>query len=411
MLAVIIFVLLLIILNVVVLILFWRNKKRADEAEIQLKNLEAKLSSTGKELQQSNSTKVQILQSKSLSQQIIDQLDEGIIYVDSTGIIQFINRQGEQLVGKTDTDMIGKRFTEVFSLTFVQMQSSLIEQALGGNSFSLPIGTQLGSLHGKIPVGGVVVPIKSDHQVSGIVITLRNITEQLQKEAEVKAFFSAAAHELRSPLTVIRSVLSLIIENFDRMEKEKTLKFLIEANQTSEWLMELTNNFLSITKIEQGGLDLKKETFDLIALTKEVVSEYSLLAKNKKLYLNHDLGSLGLPKVMADKNKTKEILGNLLSNALKYTPQGGITISHQGENSHITTRVTDTGVGIDKENQSLLFRRFQQVGNSRSQPQSKSSGLGLYLARKLAEIMSGGLQLEKSEPGAGSTFKFWLPRA
>jgi signal transduction histidine kinase len=146
----------------------------------------------------------------------------------------------------------------------------------------------------------------------------------------------------------------------------------------------------------------------MVTLTDEVIANLALLARERKLFVQHETDA-EKRLVAGDRAKAAEVLTNLMSNSLKYTIQGGLTITHSSSNTTLTTTITDTGPGIPKELQSLLFKRFGQVGRAREQDPTKGSGLGLYISKRLAELMRGDVQLVKSEPGMGSTFAFILP--
>ena len=140
-----------------------------------------------------------------------------------------------------------------------------------------------------------------------------------------------------------------------------------------------------------------------------VVSDFQIPAQEKKQTLKYQEGKNNL-LVKGDPDRVREILMNLVSNAVKFTPEGGqITVSHRQDKNLIMTDIADTGMGIKKEDQDRLFEVFSK-GNLTLTGQEKGTGLGLYLARRLAEVHGGKLWLEHSEPGKGSTFSFSLPK-
>jgi len=202
--------------------------------------------------------------------------------------------------------------------------------------------------------------------------------------------------------------VSLLREKFASLSPEKIAEHLRRTDETTERLVKLVNDFLNISRIDQGRLEMKIEKFDMVTLTDEVIANLALLARERKLFVQHETDA-EKRLVAGDRAKAAEVLTNLMSNSLKYTIQGGLTITHSSSNTTLTTTITDTGPGIPKELQSLLFKRFGQVGRAREQDPTKGSGLGLYISKRLAELMRGDVQLVKSEPGMGSTFAFILP--
>lgn len=227
--------------------------------------------------------------------------------------------------------------------------------------------------------------------------------------ASMRESFSMAAHDLRSPVAIIRSAASLLQNSWDKLTPEKIKEFIKNINDEAEHMNEMLSRYLDLSKIQAGKLVLEKQLFDLQSVLIDVCNHYRQVAYDKKIYFEFIQTETDLPKVNADITKTREILNNLISNAIKYTYQGGITIKCFQEEHFISITITDTGLGISSQNQRLLFQKFQQVGSSRGQTSAKSSGLGLYLTKKTALAMGGDLFLESSEPGKGSSFKFKLP--
>lgn len=235
--------------------------------------------------------------------------------------------------------------------------------------------------------------------------------EEDQQIASVKESFSMAAHDLRSPVSIIRSAASFIQTSWDKLTPEKIKEFVKIINDEAEQMAELLSKYLDLSKIQTGKLVVEKQPFNLQSLLVETYNHYRQVAYDKKIFFNFDQSEAGLPEVTGDLIKAREILNNLISNAIKYTFQGGITLKCFQEDNFISVTIEDTGVGIASQNQGLLFQKFQQVGTSRGQTSAKSSGLGLYLAKKTAVTMGGDLILEYGEPGKGSMFKFKLPIA
>ena len=347
---------------------------------------------------------------QSIAQLGLNQMRQAVVCIDTQRIIRYLNEAALQLIGTSETDTIGKPYDEVLHLTTnEQLLDSSIDSALQGIQKEIAPDTSLTTKRGKIPISGMATPLKTDHTLAGAVLICTDATPLIAAQTEAKAFFSAAAHELRTPLTNIKSLLSLITENFETFGPTKIKELLQDTTHSCDQLIDLVNDFLSTAKIEQGRTQVKKEAVDLITITREVIAQQKPSAEARKLYLRHELGELTFPKIQADKNKIAEILTNLISNAIKYTHQGGITISQTEENGTLVTYVADTGIGIPKESQRLLFQKFMQIGQARNVAQTKSTGLGLFISKRLAKLLGGDVTLENSQPGAGSTFKFYLP--
>jgi PAS domain S-box-containing protein len=352
--------------------------------------------------------------SESFAMTFIDNLNICIIVTDENDLVTYINPETERLIGKGKADVADKKLSDVVLLTddkdnaLFQSRESLKTHHL----INIPKWTFLSIRAGeKIPINGSIINITLLSGKQNTILYFQDATSIYSEEREEKAFFSAAAHDLRTPLANIRGVIEIFSEQFTSIDKENAKLMLKGASEATMYLITLVNDLLNVLRIDQGRVDIKKEAFDIIELTKSIVEGMSFTARSKHLFLTHEVTDLGLPKVIADKTKTHEILTNLISNAIKYTPQGGVTISHELVGPILITHVRDTGTGINREHQQLLFKKFQQIGNARSQPLSKSTGLGLYISKKFALLMNGDVTLNFSEPQKGSDFILKLPIA
>jgi signal transduction histidine kinase len=161
--------------------------------------------------------------------------------------------------------------------------------------------------------------------------------------------------------------------------------------------------------LEQGKIEIKKESFDFSLVIEKVIRDLKEMVHSKGLELECTKLE-DLPKVWADKNRSEQVLVNLIGNAVKFTKEGKVSIGVTAEEGRLVVRVSDTGIGISEKNQALLFRKFQQAGEYvLARDVSQSTGLGLYICRLMALSMGCEVALEKSELGKGSTFTFILP--
>lgn len=340
---------------------------------------------------------------------IVSHMDQGVICVDASGVIRYMNSYAQRFVDFIA--VLGKPYKDV-----IHMRSSgdvagttILDRAFSGASQELPAGFELVSQHGTFPIVGKAIPLIKNNTVDAVALIFSDNTSEIARMKDEQAFFSAAAHELRTPLTTIRLTVSLLKDTFDSLGREKIQENLRRMEETSEQLVKLVNDFLNISRIDQGRIDMKHESFDIVRLTDDVITDLALLAKQKNLYIHHEPGESDHRAVMGDLTKAKEVLVNLLTNGLKYTVQGGITITHHEVNGKLATDVADTGGGIPLESQGLLFKRFGQIGAARESSSAKSTGLGLYISKKFAQLMGGDIVLSHSEPGQGSVFSFILP--
>lgn len=257
-----------------------------------------------------------------------------------------------------------------------------------------------------------IAPIAKGEAIIGCAIVLTDQTERKIMERSKDEFFSIASHELRTPLTVIKGNVSMMREFYPALMKDPNTRVMLDNTYNSSIrLIQIVNDFLDTSRIEQNRIQYLFEDFDLSALAGEVLKELSDLAKAKKLKLGFSAPAGTPVMVKADKNRTKQVLINLISNGIKFTDTGEVAVKLSVEQGAVRVDVSDTGHGIAKDQQALLFRKFQQTDeNPLARDATQGTGLGLFISKSLVEGMSGKIWLERSDP-QGSTFSFLLPLA
>jgi len=249
-------------------------------------------------------------------------------------------------------------------------------------------------------------------EIIGVILLFSDVTEEKVLARSKDEFFSIASHELRTPITAIRGNIELITKYYaDKVNDPSFKQMLDDMKESSIRLIHLVNEFLNTSRLEQGKIVFNIAEFNPADVINTVITDLGVTAQNKGVALITS-GLDGTPNIKADPEKTKEILINLIGNAISYTDKGSITVSALRENTSLKISVTDTGKGIPEQNQQLLFRKFQQANtNIYARDISNSTGLGLYISKLLVESMGGKIYLESSEVGKGSTFVFTLPLA
>ncbi len=243
--------------------------------------------------------------------------------------------------------------------------------------------------------------------LEGKTIELEQTNISLQEVDRLKSVFLASmSHELRTPLNSIIGFTGIILQGMSGEVNEEQRKQLTMVKNSASHLLSLINDVLDISRIEAGRVELSLEEFRLDDLVREVVESFSPMASEKDLELMTEV-SEGTT-LFSDKRRVKQVLMNLVSNAVKFTEQGSVKIAARvpgGDNLEV--RVIDTGVGIKEEDMNKLFLPFQQVGISLIK-KHEGTGLGLYLSKKLAGFLGGDISA-KSEYGKGSEFTFTIP--
>jgi signal transduction histidine kinase len=224
-------------------------------------------------------------------------------------------------------------------------------------------------------------------------------------------FVSIASHELRTPMTAIRSYAWMAINKSDQPLSDKMKKYLTRVLMSTERLINLVNDMLNVSRIESGRLEVTPKSFDLLALTQEVNEEImgKALEQGVKIYIMESK----IPQVFADADKVHQILLNLVGNALKFTPKGGnISIGFFADGNMVDISVKDSGTGMNKEDLGKLFQKFGRLDNSYvAAATTGGTGLGLFISKKLVELMHGKIWAGSEGLGKGSTFSFSLPIA
>ncbi len=254
--------------------------------------------------------------------------------------------------------------------------------------------------------------IHSDGSMPSAVAIFEDITKERELERSRDEFFSIASHELRTPLTTIRGNSSMIQQYYPEILKDQTLNEMVgDIHESSVRLIDIVNDFLDTSRLEQRKVKYVPEYLDLVSLSESVVREYSVTGSRQNINMEVIKPSQPMPHVWADKNRVKQVLINLIGNALKFTEKGQITIHLNDEGDSVKVHVTDTGRGMDKYAQEKLFRKFEQTGEQiLTRDSVRGTGLGLYISRMIIEQMGGHIKLESSQEGVGTTFSFSLPK-
>lgn len=227
---------------------------------------------------------------------------------------------------------------------------------------------------------------------------LKQANEKLTEMDKRKSSFVAnVSHEFKNPLAVIKESLSVLVDGVVGEISSEQREILLGAKSNIERLIRLVIDSLDVSKIESGKMQMRRENFDIGLLTSEVLSTYELELKKKKMLLSKNI-SANIGMVWADRDRVSEVIINLLTNAIKYTPEGGtIGVDLQGTDKEIRFEISDTGPGIAKEYFEKIFDKFERITTYRQE----GTGLGLAIARDIVQVHKGKIWIE-SELGKGS---------
>ena len=272
---------------------------------------------------------------------------------------------------------------------------------------------ELMALVGEFPSEAVEV-LKTFATQSALAIqNARLFREIADKSAQLEAasrhkseFLANMSHELRTPLNAIIGFSEILTEKMFGDVNEKQTEYLQDILESGRHLLSLINDILDLSKIEAGRMELALTDFDLPSAIENALILVRERASRRGITLGRTIDER-LEMIRADERKVKQVLLNLLSNALKFTPEGGrVDVSARLHDDSAEISVTDTGVGIAPEDQEAVFEEFRQVGTAARKVEG--TGLGLALVRKIIELHGGRIWV-RSQVGVGSTFTFTLP--
>lgn len=242
-------------------------------------------------------------------------------------------------------------------------------------------------------------------------LELSRANEKLQKVDEMKSnFISVVAHQLRTPLSGIKWTLSMLLAGDMGSLNNDQKTFLMKGYESNARMITLVNDMLVADRIQSGRVHFGFQHIDIVDLMDNVLFEVSHSAAKRNISIKYKDKFENLPKAFVDPETMRAVLQNLLDNAIKYTIEGGgVEIDVKAESNHLLVSVSDSGIGIPKDQEKEVFGKFFRASNAAKQ-QTDGSGLGLYIAKTLVEKNGGKIWFESTE-GKGSTFYFTVPLA
>jgi signal transduction histidine kinase/CheY-like chemotaxis protein len=321
---------------------------------------------------------------------------DGKAIVANPSIERLLERSSDVIIGTDIETMMGKEVDIVDKETVVAL---LADQEVPRSSVKFPWGEKTLSVS--------FAPVRdAADKVTGTVAVFRDFTLEAEVDRMKSDFVSIVSHELRTPLTSIKGYLDLILIGASGPVTKQQKSFLSIARDNAGRLNEMVTDLLDISRIEAGKVDLNVQVVSIPRIVEQVIDSLRKEFQDRKLTVASDMQG-DLPEIFGDPNRISQIVFNLLSNACKYTSEGGATVRARLVDDAIQIDVVDTGIGISAGAQEKLFSRFFRVDDPfvRQQP---GTGLGLHITRSLVEMHGGRIWLQ-SKPGTGSTFSFTLP--
>ncbi len=337
---------------------------------------------------------------------ITDALPVLIAYIDNQQRYLYNNRTYETWFGKSRSDIVGHTIKELFGSQNYQKMCPYIEIALSGKAVTFEIQPQ--DKNGNFYwMNGTYIPdLNSKGEVQGFFSMADDITSRKEIERMKSEFISIASHEMRTPLTSIHGVITLLCGGRLGTLSPRGMEMANMALRNSERLVHLVNDILDLERMESGKDTIHKQTCDSGELIKEAVETVFPIAQKQEIIIETEVNSLEL---WVDRELILQTLTNILSNGIKFSPaKSKIWVTSQLNNDQVLFTVRDQGRGIPQDKLETIFERFQQVDASDSR-QKGGTGLGLAICRYIVEKHGGKIWAE-STYGKGSTFFFTIPR-
>lgn len=359
-----------------------------------------------------------------LANLVLNTIDSGVIIVLSTGVIEYINPAAVSLLGgQMAQNFLGAKLEDILKLengqgVAIPAQNNLVFYAVNNGQNYTTREYFLVNLQGqKKPVAFKVITAHSPKNER--IVTFYDITSELEAESEQTEFISTASHEMRTPVASIEGYLGLALNPKTATIDERAKKYLEEAHKSSQHLGKLFRDLLDVTKLDDKRIKAHLTPIEVTSTVRSIAEGQIPKMSEKNIHFtfgssssaNMNGGRVINQEVFAavDVDFLREIINNLIENAIKYTNNGGgIWVNVRGDGDRVLINVTDTGIGISPEDSKHVFQKFYRADNSETRTIG-GTGLGLYIVKERVEAMSGSTWVE-STFGEGSTFYVAFPR-
>jgi PAS domain S-box-containing protein len=344
---------------------------------------------------------------------LLNSIGDGAVMTDEFGHITRINPAGLAILGFEEKDLMGKFFPKVMVAVDEKgkplgiIDRPISKAFLTGRSVTEKIN-YLRKDGQAIPVSVTVAPMMIEDRPVGAIEVFRDISLENEIDRMKSEFISLASHQLRTPLSAIKTYSHMLIEGFMGPIEPAQKKALYTIISASNRMNELISTLLNITRIESGSIAITPKYVNINKLVEEVHKELLHTATEKSITMTFNVPKTPL-QVRTDNLIAKEVLSNLVTNAVKYTPDNGtIFIKVLSRKNDVCIQVADTGFGIPTYSQDQIFTKFFRAHNVVKR-ETSGTGLGLYLVKGLADVLGGKVWF-KSKEDEGSTFYFALPK-
>lgn len=334
-------------------------------------------------------------------QAILQHMSDGVLAVGPHGRIVLANAAAAHLLGARADDLVDRAVEELFIL---QEGADTDTMTLLASEHEFTLKDESGRI-----LSAYTSPFRGENvQQKGAVVILRDITDQEREDQARRDFVANVSHEVRTPLTTIKSYIEAL-EDGAIESPDHAKRFLSVIHSETDRMVRMVSDLLQLSRLDSGGPGLNMAAHNLRELVQSVCFRFTMQLRSRNISLAFEVPSNLAVHVDAD--KFYQVLDNLISNGIKYTPDGGRirVTAYRPNGKHVVVQVADTGIGIPKSDLPRIFTRFYRVDKARSRAMG-GTGLGLSIAKQIVELHGGQIQIE-SEEGQGTVVSFTLPVA
>ncbi len=363
-----------------------------------------------------------LAEEQALDKVFLSSIGDGLIVTDDQGKIVLVNRSAEDLLGLRLSDVLGKYVVD--AITMVQSNGAPLapEQRpiyLATSSGQKVISTSLTAAayyferadsKARFPAAVTAAPVVVNKKIIGAVVTFRDITHEKEVDEAKTEFVSLASHQLRTPLTAINWYIEMLLSGDAGPLTDEQKSFLQEVYKGSNRLIQIVNEFLNVSRLESGRLKIVPKPLDIALFVNDIIKEVEPLARARNCTISFTKPAPTLPFIPLDGILMRQVVHNLLTNALRYSPEGKCTVAvklEKGQARDFVISVHDDGIGIPADVQPRIFEKFFRTENA-IHAVTDGSGIGLYISKMIAEASNCKIWFESVEK-KGTTFYVSIP--
>lgn len=381
-------------------------KKSREELEMKVKTRTKDLENSRKALmnilEDVEEAKERAEEEKNRTLTIITNLFDGLLVFNKENRLSLINPQAEELFDIKGRDITGRSISELRTFPTLKPLIKFLGEEIKG-VFRKELTLKKG-----LTLEISTVPITRNEEELGTLVIIHDITREKRIERMKTEFVSLAAHQLRTPLSAIKWTLNMFLTGDLGKITEEQRGFIEKTYQSNERMINLINDLLDVTRIEEGKYIFKPQFSSIENIVQFIINSLKGEIKKKKIKFTFEEPKKKLPKVKVDVEKMRLAINNLIDNAIRYTPTGGeVTVSLKHGKKEVEFSVRDSGVGIPEDQKERIFTKFFRGANV-MRMDTEGTGLGLFIAKNIIEAHKGKVWFESKE-GEGTTFYFSLP--